>query len=576
MVARRYSPVLVVLALLLGLAGSWMAGHPMHAQSMAPMERLLVARADGVVDLSSLHAAHGLRVVGGIESLGVDFLRPVEGTVWSHRRLAQAVERYEASGLVRWVEVEQRWHVEHPRSVSQRLGVMSTRALGALATPNDPRFGLQWHLAKMRVPEAWDRARAYGVVIAVVDTGVECTHPDLAAACVDGWNVVDGNDDTTDKHRHGTIEAGAAAAVVDNGKGVAGVAWGAKVMPIKAMGDDGSGQTGDIAAGIVWAAENGAHVINMSLGGESGSQVMADAVDLAVARGAFLAASAGNTPTGRPLYPAAYGGVVGVGATTRDDRRPDFGNFGAHVVLSAPGVSILTTDLGGGYAPHDGTSESTALVAGAAALLLGQEPGRTADEVRALLMTTAVDLGPAGRDDEFGHGRVDVGGAVEAGEPEEDPEPEPGDTCERGWTLSLKAFPDVSGRVRTGWPPRGADCPGCDGVFSSADRRAGALEPLGPLRIVISPAVEPAARIAEIDMDGHGTAYGAAEAHIALCFPPPYRVALETVAVDGYTLCERSAAEVLLSQTNFDRARSSRKGQGRWAEVTWGFQRCTP
>ncbi len=539
---------------------------------------------------------------------------------WRAQRLAAARRAYAASRAVRWVEPVRVRHVSgagsarssmHPnrealRASGSPIAISSAFARAAShwtarvhasffstaldhvqagilapdATPDDPLFGTQWHLAKMHVPDAWDRAHADGVVIAVIDTGVDCGHPDLAAACVPGRNVLDDTSDTQDVNGHGTIEAGAAAAVVDNGVGIAGVAWGARIMPIKAMTDNGSGDTAGIAAGIVWAADNGARVINLSLGGEGAAQVMADAATYAHGRGALLTASAGNMPSGNILYPAGYPEVLGVGATTRADERPSFGNFGPHVDVVAPGVSILTTSVGGGYGPFDGTSESTALASGIAALLIGQNSARTPDDLRRLLQDSAVDLGPPGRDDEFGYGRLDAAAALEAGarqQPEpDDPDPDP-NACARAWMLTLRAFPDVTGGGGTsGWPPQPAPCPGCDGVQSAADRILGARQPLGPLHVVISPAGEPAAVLAELDMDGHGTPFGSPETHVSLCFPPPYRITLTTTATDGYTLCSYSEAEVLLSQTNFDRARGSRRGAGRWAPVTWGFQRCIP
>lgn len=281
--------------------------------------------------------------------------------------------------------------------------------------PDDPRLGEQWHHAQIGSRSAWGRALAEGTVIAVVDTGVDCAHPDLAAACLPGRDFVNDDDDARDDNRHGTIEAGVAAAVTNNGVGVAGMGWGARILPVKVMDEGGSGQLSDIVAGIVWAADHGADVINLSLGTMQMSNALRDAARHAYGKGVVLAAAAGNQGPGQPMYPAAYPEVLGVGATSQDDRVTTFSQSGPHVDLVAPGQRILTTDLGGGYASYDGTSEATPLVAGTAALLLGQEPARSPAEVMQLLLDTSVDLGPAGRDDDFGFGRLDAAAALARG-----------------------------------------------------------------------------------------------------------------------------------------------------------------
>ena len=206
------------------------------------------------------------------------------------------------------------------------------------------------------------------------------------------------DDDPSDDNRHGTIEGGVAAAIPDNGVGVAGLAWGAKLMPLKVTNSTGRGDLVAIASAIEHAADNGAQVINMSLGTRSPVDSLQAAVEYAAEKGLVIVASGGNSDRNDPNYPAAYPEVIGVGGAKQDDSHPPF-NRGKHIEVVAPGWDITTTDIDSGYTSEHGTSEAAPLVAGLAALLIAQDESRTAAEVRQRIIDTATDLGPSGYDE---------------------------------------------------------------------------------------------------------------------------------------------------------------------------------
>ena len=222
-----------------------------------------------------------------------------------------------------------------------------------------------------------------------------------------------------DDNGHGTHVAGIAAAATNNGIGVAGVAWGAQIMPVKVLDEYGSGWLSDVAAGIVYASDQGAKIINVSLGGSTLSQTLCDAVAYASqTTGALVVAAAGNTG-GAVLYPAACDHVLAVAATDRADQRAYFSNLGPQVDLAAPGVDIYSTWYqsglqASGYFTKSGTSMATPQVAGVAALVWSRWPTWTPDQVAQRLLDTALDLGEPGWDAYTGWGRLDAAAAVGA------------------------------------------------------------------------------------------------------------------------------------------------------------------
>jgi subtilisin family serine protease len=293
-------------------------------------------------------------------------------------------------------------------------------------------------------------ATLHGVVVAVLDTGV-AAHSELAASLVAGQNFTDPDAplDTTDRQGHGTHVAGTIGA--DLASFVEGVAAGVRIMPVKVLGDDGSGYTDWAAEGIVWAADNGADVINMSLGGPGDDPVQAEAITYARSKGVTVIAAAGNDNVSTPFYPAASPGVIGVAAVDQYRDRASFSNYGSYVDVAAPGVSILSTDFtGNGYSYKSGTSMAAPHVAGVVALMEAAAPALTPDQVEQALTASSADLGAPGRDDLFGHGQVDAVRAVRSAKALAAP-PTPAVRAPSAPRLGTSAA--VPGGVRVSWSP---------------------------------------------------------------------------------------------------------------------------
>lgn len=338
----------------------------------------------------------------------------------------------------------------------------------AFATPNDPAFDRQWHYAQINLPEAWDtsigfRTDGNDVVVAVIDTGVFMAHPDLVdKLTTDGYDFIsttensadgdgidanpdDPGDGTTlaESSWHGTHVSGTVAAATNNSTGVAGVSWGARIMPIRVLGTLG-GSSFDISQGILYAAglannsgtlpTQKADVINLSLGGESATQAEQDAVQDAIAAGVILVAASGNETTSAPSYPAAFDDVISVSATDINKAYTSYTNFGTTIDVAAPGgdtttdhnsdgfadgvlstlVEVTGSNRAAVYAFYEGTSMAAPHVAGVIALMKAVYPALTPDQVNALLARGDLtdDLGDTGRDDFYGYGLINAEKAV--------------------------------------------------------------------------------------------------------------------------------------------------------------------
>lgn len=292
----------------------------------------------------------------------------------------------------------------------------------SMATTNDPQLAAQTYLSIIGASTAWDTTTGSGITIAIADTGVRSVHPDLSANLVTGFNVLDDTTNVEDEEGHGTPVSGVAAAVGNNASGIAGVAFSARILPIN-ISDDGSAFDSDIADAIVYAANRGARVVNISFSADSpgncwGSTIL-NAASYMRSRGGLvtIAAGNGNFDSTCPNNPE----IINVAATTDGDAKAPFSNFGADIDVSAPGVLLLSTNCDDGqcasqadgdYDDFSGTSFSAPLTAGVLALIFAIDSSFTADQAQQILFDSAKDLGAPGYDTTFGWGRVDVSRSI--------------------------------------------------------------------------------------------------------------------------------------------------------------------
>ena len=284
--------------------------------------------------------------------------------------------------------------------------VLCPLAVYGQVLPNDPFLSQQWGWFRIAADKAWEAGyKGSGVVVAVLDTGIDLDHPDLAGNIVDGWNFVDDNGDVSDLDNHGTMVSGIIAAVADNSEGLVGVASEARIMPLKVLDTDG-GSLRDIASAIRYAADNGAKVVTMSFGGQySRLSISAErAIDYAARQGCILVAAVGNNDANESIFPAAYEQVIAVSAIDQNDARAEFSNYGNYVEFCAPGINIVSAGKDGDYFMCNGTSFAAPFVAGLAALILSDDPQLSAEDVRTKLRVQVEDLGEEGWDQYYGWG----------------------------------------------------------------------------------------------------------------------------------------------------------------------------
>lgn len=407
---RLISKVAALVVLILGLSApatsALTTGVPFSEKTASYVVRLKRGVSEKQRDAAM--TAAGARITGVIEALRL--LRvELQPSRFTLLRDAPGIE---------WVHREGRVHI-------------AQKGVKAASKTNDPLLWRQWALKAMRVFKAWKKqeGKANPVVVAVVDTGVDPSHPDLKDRVISGYDFVNLDSRGADDHGHGTHVAGIIAATPNNRTGIAGMSWGAEIMPLKALGENGSGGNFGVTASIVYAIEHGAKVVNLSLGGQ-GVRCPREfelAARWAAQRDVLLVAAAGNSArAGNPVgYPAACDGYVGVGATEKDDAWASFSDYGDYVDLSAPGVDVVSTIPPGmgmqydpntyGYGPASGTSMAAPHAAGLAALLLAQHPDWGPQQVQERMEKTALDLGPKGRDHWFGAGRIDAAAALKVG-----------------------------------------------------------------------------------------------------------------------------------------------------------------
>ncbi|MFC3883565.1 S8 family peptidase [Bacillus songklensis] len=281
----------------------------------------------------------------------------------------------------------------------------------------------QWNLPAIDAETGWELTQgAKNVKIAVVDTGVDLEHPDLARRLLKGYNVLANNDRPDDDNGHGTHVAGIIASETNNGQGVAGITWYNPIMPVKAMNEKGYGSSFDIAKGIRWAVDNGADVINLSLGNYQPSSILKEAIDYAYSKNVIVVAASGNDNSNQPSFPAAFPQVLSVGAVGWDGRRAPFSNYGTYMDVAAPGVSIASTYPGGQYAALSGTSMAAPHVTALAGLIRSLNPGLPNTEVMNIIIRTTRDAGQPGPDVYYGSGVVDIAGALRLANQENHPD----------------------------------------------------------------------------------------------------------------------------------------------------------
>ena len=381
--------------------------------------QLLVKFADASpASAATLAAQTGMSVQNTIPQLGIVVVETSGAS--SDGEMAATVATLDANPAVEWAEPNYTFTLD--------------------AVPNDPNYSTQAsYLNRLEMPAAWDFTTGRSdVVIAILDTGVAMSHPDLAAGIwtnpleipdngidddgngfiddVHGWNFAGNNNAVADDYGHGTHVAGIAAARINNMTGIAGMAGGTTIMPVKVFYPPPNvlGTYEDLIRAIIYATDNGARVINMSLGATSYSRGEEAAVDYAWNHGAVVVAAAGNTGRNTYHYPAAHHNAIAVAATDASDNRAGFSTYGDFVDVAAPGVSVLSTLVNGGYGGMSGTSMASPHVAGLAGLLFSLNPQLTNAQVRELIEKNVDDRGATGWDIYYGSGRINARKALAA------------------------------------------------------------------------------------------------------------------------------------------------------------------
>ena len=298
---------------------------------------------------------------------------------------------------------------------------------------NDLQHGYGQHLVQLSL--AWTVTEGDpDITVAVLDTGLDLSHPEFAGRVVAGYDFVNEDENPTDDNGHGTHVAGILAMAID-GSGSAGMCPACSIMPLKVLNANSSGRWSAVARAILYATDHGARVVNLSLGSYNYSTTVADAIAYARDHEVLVVASAGNAASATPYYPAALEDVLAVVATDEQDERWRLSNYGPWVDVAAPGVAIYSTHVRDGehtYALMTGTSMAAPFVSGLAALVMSAQPAVTVEDVIGLIFENADDLGPSGYDDYFGYGRINAAHTLGVEEDDPDPDGDPGDVHDNG------------------------------------------------------------------------------------------------------------------------------------------------
>jgi len=392
---------------------------------------IIVKFREGVSQTSvrSLLLAEKIDILRETDKLGITLLSVPEG------QELKKIEELKRNPRVEYAEPNYIVQVANPIATEPHYS-----PLPMAVWPDDPYFSSQWNLAKIEAPAAWDITTGGDkVVIAVIGTGVSLDHPELQDKIwtnrgetpdndidddgngfvddVHGWDFVNWHGEPQDDYGHGTFVAGVAAAETNNGILIAGVSWGAEIMPAKVLDQGGGGSIDDVNGGILYAADNGAKIINLgfTLTGSAYSNAVQNVVNYAHSKGALVVAAAGDSPDDSYQYPAVLDHVISVAATDRYDERWSDSTHNDKVDVAAPGAHVLSF-VPGEYYPlsWSSTGLAAANVSGLAALIWSVNPHLTNDQVEDIIESTAVDLGEDGWDEYFGWGRIDASAAVRA------------------------------------------------------------------------------------------------------------------------------------------------------------------
>lgn len=452
MLRRTHIRSLLLAVALFSATGRAYAKQIPEGAEVMPGELLVKLRTEAFHS-AAFRAELGAQGRTGLASLDTEFERLAVTAISPLVDLKENAETKRQMGLDRLFLLEY-GTPDAPAEVASKLALLpeveyaEVNSIGhGDLTPNDPTYRLQWgHRNRgqaiqadgdsvgtadcdIDTNQAWDiQTGSFSVIIAVLDTGLDLGHPEFSGKVASGWDWVNEDSDPTDDHGHGTACAGIAAARGNNGAGVAGVAWGARILPVKVLNNANSGTSGDLIQGIIFATDYGADILSMSLSGYGNSQSLYDAVRYAYNLDVTLFAAAGNAD-GSVTYPARWSEVIAVGALSPCNERKSptscdgeawwGSNYGFGLDLMAPGVLIHTTDIrgAGGFAAGDydpnfnGTSAATPFCAGVAALILSQTY-LTREQLLTLLTDSCDELGPAGWDAQTGYGRINAYAAL--------------------------------------------------------------------------------------------------------------------------------------------------------------------
>jgi subtilisin family serine protease len=360
------------------------SSEPAASGTFAPGRVLVRFRSDtSRAARSQVVRSVGATTAGAIPDLGVEVLRVPDG---AEQRVVAALER---SGKV---------------SFAERDGVVNALDV----TPNDPYWPNQWGPAKVNAPAAWSSTTgATSTVVAVLDTGVTYSQPDMQGRFVAGYDFINNDNDPTDDNGHGTETAGIVGAASDNATGIAGMCWTCAIMPVKVLDSTAYGSWSAVSSGITWATDHGAKVISMSLAGSSGGTTLQNAVSYALVHDVVVVAAGGNNGNTSPMFPAYYSGVLSVAGTQSNDTLYPWSTYGSWVDVAAPGCDASTTKSGGYTSSFCGTSAATPVVAGVAGLARSLNPSATTAQIVSAIESSAVNIGSV-----IAYGRVDAGAAL--------------------------------------------------------------------------------------------------------------------------------------------------------------------